>query len=259
MDYVAPEAVLDGLVQSGMSKARLSGGDLLIRGALAGAILGAVTTLSLTATMQTGVGLAGALVFPIGLTMIALLGLELLTGNFAVVPLAMFEGHTPASSVLRNWSLVFLGNLLGALAYAGVFFFTVHAHTPIADRLIATAEAKTIAYQALGTRGMAEVFAKAILCNWMVTLGVVLAFSSNSVAGKAIGMWMPITTFVALGFEHSVVNMFAIPMGMALGAHVTFSQWWIWNQIPVTLGNLVGGLLFTGVAYWITYRKRAVS
>lgn len=152
---------------------------------------------------------------------------------------------------------MFLGNLIGALGYAALFLVTVHGGTPMAQRLVATAEAKTIAYQAAGSRGMLEVFVKAVLCNWMVTMGVVMAFTSTSTGGKIAAMWLPILTFFAQGFEHSVVNMFVIPAGMLLGAKVSVLDWWMWNQIPVTLGNIVGGMLFTGVALYVTQRRRA--
>ncbi len=93
---------------------------------------------------------------------------------------------------------------------------------------------------------------KAILCNWMVTLGVVMAMTSTSTVGKIVAAWLPILTFFAQGFEHSVVNMFVIPTGMMLGAKLTFADWWFWNQIPVTAGNFVGGFLFTGLAFYLT-------
>ena len=122
---------------------------------------------------------------------------------------------------------------------------------PAPARNVAVAEAKTIAYAAHGTAGMATVFIKGILCNWLVCLGVVIAMTSSSTVGKIAAAWIPITTFFAQGFEHSVVNMFLIPTGMLFGAKVTLGNWWIWNQIPVTLGNLVGGFLFTGLfLYW---------
>jgi len=92
----------------------------------------------------------------------------------------------------------------------------------------------------------------------MVTLGVVMAMTSQSTMGKIAAMWLPIMTFFAQGFEHSVVNMFAIPAGMLLGAHVSLADWWIWNQIPVTLGNVLGGAIFTGLALYVTYGRTPV-
>src|SRR5258705_338736 len=200
MSYVKPDAVLDQMVQAGATKARLAPRDLLVRGFLSGALLGFATTLAFTATLQTHVGLVGGLVFPVGFVMIVLLGLELVTGNFALLPLA-----------------------------------------------------------GRGGQGVVIAVAKAILCNWMVTLGVVMAMTSQSTSGKIAAMWLPILTFFAQGFEHSVVNMFAIPAGMMMGAEVSVPDWWLWNQIPVTLGNIVGGMLFTGMALQLTYRRRAAA
>ena len=106
----------------------------------------------------------------------------------------------------------------------------------------------------LGTAGMVTVFVKAILCNWLVCLGVVMSMTTNSTIGKIAATWMPIFVFFAQGFEHTVVNMFIIPTGMMLGAKVTVADWWLWNQIPVTLGNIVGGFVCTGLALYLTHR-----
>ena len=102
---------------------------------------------------------------------------------------------------------------------------------------------------------MLTVFVKAILCNWMVSLGSVMGFASTSTFGKILGAWLPIFIFVSQGFEHSVVNMFAIPMGMMLGAHVTMTDWWLWNEIPVTIGNAVGAFVLTGATLYFTYGR----
>jgi formate transporter len=93
----------------------------------------------------------------------------------------------------------------------------------------------------------------------MVCLGVVMALTSTSTIGRIAGAWMPILVFFAQGFEHSVVNMFVIPAGMLMGAKVTIADWWLWNQIPVTLGNVVGGLLFTSLALYVTYGRGAAA
>ncbi|RME12116.1 MAG: formate/nitrite transporter family protein, partial [Ardenticatenia bacterium] len=124
----------------------------------------------------------------------------------------------------------------------------------LGESLRAVAEKKTLAYMSLGARGWMVAFVKGILCNWMVTLGAVMAFSSRSSIGKIVAMWLPIMTFFALGFEHSIVNMFVIPMGMLLGAPISIADWWLWNQIPVTLGNIASGVLLTGFALYITHQ-----
>jgi formate/nitrite transporter len=258
MPYVKPDTVVDSMIQAGINKGKLGVKDLLIRGGLSGAFLGFATTLALTGAAQTGVGLVGALIFPVGFVMIVLLGLELVTGNFAVVPLGVLERKITATQMWRNWSWVFLGNLIGSLLYAVLFAKTLAPSAPLVKSLITISEAKTLGYAKLGYDGLMSGFVRAILCNWMVTLGVVMSFTSQSTIGKIASMWLPILTFFAQGFEHSVVNMFVIPAGMILGAPVSFTDWWLWNQIPVTLGNIFGGFVFTGFALYLTYRRAPV-
>src|SRR5437016_6683981 len=258
MAYVKPDAVVDQMIQIGAQKSRLPVRDLLVRGFLSGALLGFATTLAFTASLQTRVGLVGALVFPVGFVMIVLLGLELVTGNFALVPLAVREARTSPGALLGNWGWVFLANLLGAAFYAVLFTATLAPDSEMAKQLATVADAKTLGYARLGARGLAMALGRGILCNWMVTLGVVMALTSQSTVGKIAAMWLPILTFFAQGFEHSVVNMFAIPAGMLLGARVSVADWWIWNQLPVTLGNLVAGMVLTGFALYATHRKRPV-
>lgn len=256
MDYVKPQEVLRTMIDTGKTKAGLSTAQLLIRGGLAGAILACATTLAMTASAQTGIPMVGAILFPVGFVIIVLLGLELLTGSFALIPLAVLEKKTTVSAMLRNYFWVIVGHLIGcglyALAYA---FVATKAGTDMSNPLIAaiigTTEAKTLAYQALGASGMLLVFVKAILCNWMVTLGTVMAMTSKSTGGKIVAMWLPILIFFGQGFEHAVVNMFVIPTGMLLGANVGGMDWLVWSGIPVLLGNFVGGALFTGLLlYW---------
>jgi formate/nitrite transporter len=260
MDFVKPDAIITSMIDAGTAKAALGPKDLLIRGGLSGILLGFATSLAIGATVQTGQPIVGALIFPVGFVMIVLLGLELVTGSFALVPLARLERRIGLSKVLSNWGWVFLGNLLGSLLYAGLLVVTLTMGgtaelSPIAAKIVQTAEAKTIAYQAHGFAGLATVFVKAILCNWMVCFGVVMAMTSQSTIGKIAAAWMPILIFFAQGFEHSVVNMFVIPAGMMMGAKVTIADWWLWNQIPVTLGNVVGGFFGVALPLYISFRR----
>jgi len=262
MDYVRPADVAKAMAETGLKKLALPPRDLLIRGALSGAILGVATSLAFTAAVSTGQPLVGALIFPVGLIFIVLLGLELITGSFALVPLPWLEGGADGpsgASVLTNWGWVFVANLIGSVVYGGLLAIALTdmgaiAPSGVAAFIIKVAEAKTTGYAAFGAAGMVTVFVKAILCNWMVCLAVVLAMATNSTLGKIASAYMPILVFFAQGFEHSVVNMFIIPTGMMLGAKVTLADWWLWNQIPVTLGNLVGGFVFTGLAIYTTYK-----
>jgi formate/nitrite transporter len=264
MDALKPADIVANMVQAGIAKAALGPFDLLLRGALSGALLGFATSLAIGATMQTGQAIVGALIFPVGFVMIVLLGLELVTGSFAIVPLALLRGRASVGAVLANWGWVFLGNLLGSLLYAGLLAIALTMAgqvepAGVAAAIVKIAEAKTLGYAHFGGAGLLTVFVKAILCNWMVCLGVVMAMSSTSTVGRIAGAWMPILIFFAQGFEHSVVNMFVIPAGMLMGAKVSLADWWLWNEIPVTLGNLVGGLLFTGLALYVTYGRAAAA
>ncbi len=261
MDYVLPAEVVSESLRAAEKKALLSVRDLLIRGALAGAFLGYATSMVFVALSQGVPAIVGAIIFPVGFVMLVLLGLELATGNFALLPAALMDGRIGLAALLRNWTWVYAGNLIGSVLYALLFYaaitnFGTGNGGALGDQLRQVAQKKTLAYMTLGGAGWGTAFIKGILCNWMVTVGAMLAFISRSTAGKILAMWLPITTFFAHGYEHSIVNMFAIPAGMLLGAPVSSAQWWWWNQIPVTLGNIVAGALLTGAAFWLTYARR---
>jgi len=259
MDYTKPADVVAAMIDASVKKLAVAPRDILIRGALSGALLGAATTLALTAVVTTGQPIVGALIFPVSLVIIVLLSLELVTGSFALVPLARLEGKATWGAVIANWSWVFVANLIGSVAFGVLIAVSLTNMgkaevAGVAARIVSIAEAKTVANAALGTAGMVSVFVKAILCNWLVCLGVVMGMTSTSTVGKIAAVWLPIFLFFALGFEHAVVNMFVIPTGMLLGAKVSIGDWWLWNQIPVTLGNIIGGFVFTGLALYVTYK-----
>ena len=262
MDYVKPEDVAASMLNAGANKLALPRRDLLIRGTLSGAILGVATTLAFTGATSTGQPLVGAIIFPVGLVCIVLLGLELVTGSFGLVPLPWLESRATLGQVLRNWGWVALGNLLGSVAYAllaSIVLTNLWTSAPagVAAKIVAAAEAKTIGYAAIGAAGFVTCFVKAALCNWMVCLAVVVAMTTTSAVGKVVTAWLPILIFFAQGFEHLVVNFFVIPAGMMMGAKITISDWILWNVIPVTLGNIVGGFVFTGLAIYWTFRPAA--
>jgi len=260
MDYVKPVDVASAMIETGRRKLTLSPLDLVIRGALAGGILAAATSLALTGTVQTNQPLVGALIFPVGLILIVLLGLDLVTGAFGLVPLPWVEKDASASSLLANFAWIFLGNLIGSVVYGALLAialtnFGTAEPAGVAAKIIAVAQAKTTGYEAIGFAGQVTVFVKAMLCNWMVCLAIVAAMTTSSTIGKIACAYMPVFIFFAQGFEHSVVNMFIIPTGMIMGAKITVADWWLWNQIPVTLGNLVGGSLLVGAVYWFVYLR----
>ncbi len=262
MANIKPENIVEQMLQAGAKKANLSIKDMLIRGFLAGVFLGYATTLAILAMTQTGLGIVGAIVFPVGFVMIILLGLELATGNFALIPIAVKDRRTSFSRLLINWSWVLIGNLLGGVMYAGLYYIVVTKMGNIdpttittAQKIVEIAESKTLDYARIGFDGTISAFTSALLCNWMVTLGAVMAFTSTTTIGKIAAMWLPIMTFFALGYEHAIVNMFLIPAGIMLGANITIADWWLWNGFPVIAGNIVGGMIFTGFLLYWTLRK----
>jgi len=261
MDYVLPAEIVSDALRAAEKKTHLSVRDLLIRGILAGVFLGYATSLAILSVSQGLPAIVGAIIFPAGFVMLVLLGLELATGNFALLPAALLDGRISTGAMLRNWGWVYLGNLIGSILYAWLLYaaitnFGTNNGGVLADQLRQIAQKKTLAYEALGAAGWSTALVKGLLCNWMVTVGAMLAFASRSTAGKILAMWLPITTFFAHGYEHSVVNIFVIPAGMFLGAPIPIAKWWLWNQIPVTLGNIVAGALFTGMALWLTHGQK---
>ena len=257
-DYVGPNELMQEAVQLAKRKSDLPVRDMLIRGILAGAFLGYATSLVFVVLSQGLAPIVGAILFPVGFVILVLLGLELVTGNFALLPAGVMAGTVRVSKLFRNWGCVYLGNLIGSVLYAALFYLAITSWRTgnggaVADLVKQAAQKKTLAYMALGSQGWGTAFVKAILCNWMVTIGAMLALVSRSTVGKITAMWLPIMTFFALGFEHSVVNMYLIPSGMMFGAPISVRQALFWNLLPVTLGNLVAGALLTGAALYATY------
>ena len=257
-DYVGPKELMQEAVQLARRKSELPVRDMLIRGILAGAFLGYATSLVFVVLSQGIAPIVGAILFPVGFVILVLLGLELVTGNFALLPAGVMAGTVRVSKLFRNWGCVYLGNLIGSVLYAALFYLAITSWRTgnggaVADLVKQAAQKKTLAYMALGSQGWGTAFVKAILCNWMVTIGAMLALVSRSTVGKITAMWLPIMTFFALGFEHSVVNMYLIPSGMMFGAPISVRQALFWNLLPVTLGNLVAGALLTGAALYATY------
>ena len=234
--------------------------DTLIRAFMAGAILALAAVFAITVAVQSGSFLLGAVLFPVGFCMLYLMGFDLLTGVFMLTPLALLDRRPGVSpnAILRNWGLVFVGNFAGALtvAFMMAFIFTYGFNTEpgaVAEKIAGVGEARTLGYAEYGAAGWFTIFIRGMLCNWMVSMGVVGAMISTNVGGKVLAMWMPIMLFFFMGFEHSVVNMFLFPFGIIVGGGFSVMDYLIWNEIPTVLGNLVGGLAFTGLTLYTTH------
>lgn len=262
MSYVNPAQFVTKMIDAGESKAFMSTRDTVIRAYMAGAILALAAAFAVTVTVQTGNALVGALLFPVGFCLLYLLGFDLLTGVFTLVPLALLDKRRGVTvrSMLRNWGLVFLGNFAGALTVAfmmAIIFtygFSVDPNE-VGLKLGEIGHSRTVGYAEHGAAGMLTLFIRGVLCNWMVSTGVVAAMLSTSVSGKVIGMWMPIMLFFYMGFEHSVVNMFLFPSGLMLGGDFSVMDYLVWNEMPTVLGNLVGGVAFVGLTLYATHAR----
>lgn len=262
MAYLAPSEFVPKLIEAGESKIMMSTKDTLIRAFMAGAILALAAAFAVTINVQTGQPLAGAVLFPVGFCLLYLLGYDLLTGVFVLAPLAVWAKRPGCTwgGVLRNWGLVFVGNFAGALTTAVMmaiywtYGFAADVD-PVGQAMAITGEKRTLGYAAYGAAGWLTIFVRAVMCNWMVSTGVVGASMSSTVSGKVIAMWMPIMLFFYMVFEHSIVNMFLFPTGLMLGAKFTIADYLLWNELPVVLGNLVGGLTFTGLMLYSTHYR----
>jgi len=210
-------------------------------------------------------------VFPVGLIITVLTGAELFTGDAMLAPLAAFIHKVSWMEVLNLWVFVYIGNLIGSLCWAyicanGPFVSFdaagVATATAFGSRAMAIATAKT-AY--VGMMGFYSAFLKGIACNWLVNLAILLGICADDAVGKFFGIWFPIMAFVSSGFEHSIANMYFIPAGImtaGMTGGTTGATWinmWTANVIPVTLGNIVGGLFFVGVIYWVAFRKEIAA
>src|SRR5918911_1058869 len=238
MAYLAPSEFVTKMVDAGESKIFMSTRDTVIRAYMAGAILALAAAFAVTINVQTGVPIVGAALFPVGFCMLYLFGFDLLTGVFVLCPLALIDRRPGVTlgGVLRNWGLVFIGNFGGAFTVA--VFMAIYVTygfstepSAVGKALGVIGENRTLGYAKYGAAGMLTLFVRAMLCNWMVSTGVVGAMISTSVSGKVLAMWMPIMVFFYMVFEHSIVNMFLFPAGLLLGAQFTWVDYFLWNEI----------------------------
>jgi formate/nitrite transporter len=266
MPYVKPTDLVTRMIDAGTSKVLMSTRDTLIRSFMGGAILALAAAFAVTVSVQTGEPLLGAVLFPVGFVLLYLMGFDLLTGVFTLAPLAWLDKRPGVTfpGVLRNWGLVFAGNFAGAFTVAilmAIYFTYGFAAEPsaVGQAIGEIGEGRTVGYADYGAAGMLTLFVRGVLCNWMVSTGVVAAMMSDSVIGKVVGMWMPIMLFFYMGFEHSIVNMFLFPSGLMLGGDFTISDYLLWNEIPTVVGNLVGGLTFVGLTLYATHGRTAAK
>lgn len=262
MAYLAPADFVRKAIDAGESKVFMATRDAFIRAYMAGAILALAAAFAITVNQSTGQQIVGAMLFPVGFSMLYLLGYDLLTGVVVLTPLALLDKRpgVTVGGVLRNWAIVFVGNFAGAFTVAVmmavVFTFGFATEPNAVGKLIAgIGEARTLGYAKYGAAGMLTLFVRAVMCNWMVSTGVIGAMISTTVPGKVIAMWMPIMVFFFMTFEHSIVNMFLFPSALIMGGKFSIVDYLIWNEIPTIVGNIVGGIAFTGLMLYSTHAR----
>ncbi len=271
LDAFAPKQIAERVQKAGITKANLDFITMFGLAILAGSFIGLGAEFSTLAITDIDVGfgltkLIGGFVFSLGLILVVIAGAELFTGN-NLLTIAWLSGAVPFNRVLRNWIIVFVGNLVGSLALAVLMFYTrqwTGASYAVGVTALRIALGKvTLSFETSFVRG--------ILCNILVCLAVWLCFAARTVADRIMAIVFPITAFVASSFEHSVANMYFIPYGLLLGTQpevvsaaglsaADLSQLTIWgfvnNLIPVTLGNLFGGGIMVGMMYWFMYLRK---
>jgi formate transporter len=272
LDAVPPVEMARKAEQVGVVKAGMSIPNTFALSVLAGAFvaLGAIFATTVTAggaEVPYGVlRLLGGLAFSLGLILVVVAGAELFTGNNLIV-MAWASRHVRTSQVLRNWAIVYLGNFVGSLATAGILF--VGKQYEFGDGAIGV-QALSIAASKTGL-GFVQAIALGALCNGLVCLAVWLCYSARTTTDKILSIVPPIAAFVAAGFEHSVANMFFIPMGLLVKSDeafvsgqsaapsltdLTWERFVTANLVPVTIGNIVGGALMVGAIYWFVYLRK---
>jgi len=265
MPFKSPKAIVEATCNAGCAKTNLSVAKQLVLGFLAGAFIAFGGLLAIVVgkgspeLAAANPGLAKLLfagVFPVGIMLVVIAGSELFTGNCGVILPACLSGAAKRKALLRNWGLVYVGNFIGSIFVALFLAYwtniiNVNAGGLAADLGVAAAK---IAQGKVGM-GWWSLILRGIGCNWLVCLAVWLAIASEETIGKIWGLWFPVMAFVAIGFEHSIANMFFIPLGMFNGADVSIGQFVFSNLLPVTIGNIIGGAGFVGGIYWWLYGK----
>jgi len=276
--FIPPEMAVKA-EDIGVKKAMMGWRNTFALAVLAGAFiaLGAIfaTTVTTGAAGQLtfGIGrLVGGLAFCLGLILVVVAGAELFTGNNLIV-MAWADGRLPVTKVLRNWGLVYAGNFVGSIATAVFMFFTMQytfSSGAVGLNILTIANTKC-------SLGFVQAVALGVMCNALVCLAVWLCYSARTTTDKILSIIFPISAFVAAGFEHSVANMYFIPIGLLVKAgaapafweaigktaadfpNLTWTNFLIANLLPVTIGNIIGGAVMVGLVYWFVYIRKGLT
>lgn len=273
-DFLTPAEITESFIATGQRKAELGIAEQIVLGILAGAFIafaseGSNAAIHTIESVGIGKALAGAL-FATGLMLVVVAGGELFTGNCLMV-ISLVDRKISLPSLLRNWFFVYIGNFLGSVMLA--YFINRSGQLNFSGGMLGGFTIRLAAYKTGLNFGYA--FFMGILCNWLVCLAVWMAAAANDIAGKLLAIYFPIWLFITSGFEHSVANMYYIPAGIMAKASpllveqalklgvspegllgLTWGRFLVGNLLPVTLGNIVGGAFFVGLAYRFAYRPK---
>lgn len=265
-DQLAPAEIEQKAEDLGVSKTSMSFRQSFMLSIMAGAFISMGAMFFLLVSGDPGLPFAaqrvlGGILFSLGLSLVVICGAELFTGNTMIVMTACSKRIT-WGAVLKNWVVVFIGNFVGAIIMVGVVYlanFQAMNGGIVGNTIVSVAAGKM-------SPDWLTLFAKGIMCNFLVCLAVWIAYAGKSVVDKVFGVMFPIAAFVACGFEHCVANMFFLPFGILLASVgidpgtvdpslVTWSGA-LWNWSATVPGNIVGGALFVGMAYWVAFHKK---
>jgi formate/nitrite transporter len=292
MNFLTPAEIAAATANAGKAKCELAISKMIILGILAGAYIGFGANLATKIGSMEMAGTSGGqflfgAVFSVGLMMVVIAGSELFTGNCLFCCISVINGQATWGGLLKNWVVVFLANFVGSVLLVYIIFY---------GGFWADAGAAGLSAHGIKALGIAkgklslsfgEAFFRGICCNWLVCLAVWMAFAAKDIAGKIFAIFFPIMAFVASGFEHSVANMFFIPMGITIAqgnpdlvaaatkvgadgsmvsifnmapdqvaSFFSYGNFISANLVPVTLGNIVGGAIFVAMFYWLVYLKK---
>ena len=258
----APSEIAKRYSDAGAAKTRLNIPKMFILAIFAGIFIALGAFGSQVASVDAGGKSVGrflsALVFPVGLLMVIMAGAELFTGNSLII-ISVLDKKAKISGLLKNWIIVYIGNLIGSIFVAAVLTYS-HSYDlfnkALAEGVVATAQGKV-------ALSFSDALLRGILCNVLVCISVWISFSAEEAAGKIIGLFLPIMLFVISGYEHCVANMYFIPAGILASKEyniaVTTLSWktmFLSNLLPVTIGNVIGGALIVGCGYYLAYLKK---
>jgi formate transporter len=253
MAFHSSQRIAELAVDAGAKKASMRADHALLLGFLGGSFIafGFLLDIRVISSLPEEWGsfssLLGGAVFPVGLMLIIIAGGELLTGNMMALPIAVLAKRATLRQLGRNWLLVMISNFIGAIFVAYLFghILGLTETGPFLTKTVAIAEAK-----------IDETFIQSVIsavgCNWLVCLGVWLAYGADDIGGKILAIWFPIMGFVAIGFQHVVANMFVIPAAIFAG-HFTWLDYFA-NFVPVIIGNAIGGGVFVAFIYWMVHK-----